>query len=141
MAIDAEAAGMDAFMDKPFRLEDLTAVYIKLLERGHPSQRKTSTHQTKESPHVAVISTTDRLIRNVTPNAKIFVNVSEFDDVVAPQIVGDSSSLAGTSPTGIAVAAVAASESERKRMSGSVSPPVRSGSGIIPNSSKVHAAN
>ena len=143
MAVDAEAAGMDAFMDKPFRLEELTAVYVKLLERDNRNQRVVSTYQMKESlgkdSSLGAVISADRLIRNITPNAKIFVDSHEFDDVVASQIVGDASSLAGTSP--IIAVAVAASECNEKRMSGTVLPPSRSGSGIYPNSSKVHAAN
>ena len=46
MAVDAEEAGMDAFMVKPFKLEELTAVYIKLLERNHRNQRDIPTRPT-----------------------------------------------------------------------------------------------
>ena len=97
MAVDAEEAGMDAFMDKPFKLEELTAVYIKLLKRDNRNQL--SIRQTTYAR--GDVARRPRLIRNVTPNAKIFVDAAEVDDVIALQVGGDSTSSQqdGTSST------------------------------------------
>ena len=148
MAVDAEEAGMDAFMDKPFKLEELTAVYTKLLERNHRNQRNHSTRQPTVLPGVdtdtpsglGVVARGPRSIRKVTPNAKIFVDASELDDVVASQVVGDSTFLEqnGTAPT----AAVAVLESE---WIGKVENGTVNGIGMVnevmSNNAKVHAAN
>ena len=94
MAVDAEEAGMDAFMDKPFKLEEITAVYIKLLERETQSTPSVDT-----APLHGVVAHGPRSIYNVTKNAKIFIDASELDEMIASQIIGDSMSLEGTSLT------------------------------------------
>ena len=153
MAVEAEEAGMDAFMNKPFKLEELTALYNKILVRYDRNQQDTSTQQatvthgvTQETPSLMVVRG-PRSIRNVTPNAKIFVDASELDDIIASQMGDDFSSLEqnGSSPT-VAVA-VAVSESEWKT---AVSEKPATGnsndtgngmvSGIKYNNAKVHAA-
>ena len=109
MAVEAEEAGMDAFMEKPFRLEELTAVYVKLLERDNRTQRDGSAPPgVNTSLGIAVRS--HRSIRNITPNAKIFIDSDEFDNITATQIDGETSLLEqdGTPPT------TAMSVSERK---------------------------
>ena len=88
IAIDAEEAGMDAFMNKPFKLDELTAVYTKLLENDHLSTRTTIV--TPTSIDKSRVSG-PRLIRKITPNAKIFVN--EMDDLTVSQMNGDVSVL------------------------------------------------
>ena len=109
MAIDAEEAGMDAFMDKPFKLEELTAVYIKLLERDHRNQCDRSIRTTTLTPGVDTdtVARGPRSLCNVTKNAKIFVDVDELHDMIASQIDTTIVSLGmeqdGTSPT-VAVA-------------------------------------
>ena len=154
MAVDAEEAGMDAFMDKPFKLEELTAVYTKLLERNHRNQRNHSTRQPTVLPGVdtdtpsglGVVARGPRSIRKVTPNVKIFVDASEVDDVTASPMGGDISSLEqdGASPTVALV--VSESEWEGKGEAGPVQPPNRNGSddGMISvikhHNAKVYAA-
>ena len=146
MAVDAEEAGMDAFMNKPFKLEELAAVYVKILERHNRKQRDISTRQITSTPSTDAISqAVRRSIRNVTPNAKIFVDPSEFDDTSISQLGGASSSLErnGSSPT------VAVLESEWKGMmeTGQVQPTTGfstangMNSGITSNNAKEHAAN
>ena len=109
MAVEAEEAGMDAFMEKPFRLEELTAVYIKLLERENRNQRVVSAVQPiltsgLDTGTLGAVprGSTSRSIRNITKNAKIFVDASEFefDDAIASQVGVNTSELAqdGTSP-------------------------------------------
>ena len=119
MAVDAEEAGMDAFMDKPFKLEELTAVYIKLLERENRNQRDIPTQPTAvplgvdtDTPSgLGVVARGPRSIRKVTPNVKIFVDASEVDDVTASPMGGDISSLEqyGSST----IAAVVVQESDK----------------------------
>ena len=129
MAVDAEEAGMDAFMDKPFKLEELTAVYVKLLEGENRHQRDRATlppTRTQsidiDTPPLGTVAG-PRLIRNVTPNAKIFVDASESDDMMIISHVGSDIS----SPT----VAVAVSESELKGKveASPVQPPTGSSSG------------
>ena len=89
MAIDAEEAGMDAFMEKPFKLEELTAVYTKILERDH----RHANHQTTLTPGVdteslGVVVCGPRSICKVTLNAKIFVDASELGEMIASQTGG-----------------------------------------------------
>ena len=137
MAVDAEAAGMDAFMDKPFRLEELTAVYIKLMERDQRNQRELSSRETPQavtsSADIGVVARGPRSSFNVTKNAKIFVDAGDLKSMRASQD--------GTSP----IVAVAVTESERKGkvVNGPDEPVIASGSGSGTNhsSSRVHAAN
>ena len=52
MAVDAEEAGMDAFMNKPFKLEELSAVYVKLLARDQKNQYDLTTCETASTPGI-----------------------------------------------------------------------------------------
>ena len=84
MAVEAEEAGMDAFMEKPFRLEELTALYIKLLERDNRNQRDNFTRPGVDTlgvdtPWPTAVVRRQRLIRNVTPSTKIFIDASQQD--------------------------------------------------------------
>ena len=92
MAIDAKEADMDAFMEKPFKLDELTAVYINLLARDQRNQGDiTGTPGVDAGPtSLRAITRGRRSIRNVTPNAKIFVDASESNAVVASQAVGST---------------------------------------------------
>ena len=54
MAVDAEEAEMDACMNKPFKLAELTAVYAKILECDNRNQRDLSTHRTTVTPGVDI---------------------------------------------------------------------------------------
>ena len=155
MAVDAEEAGMDAFMDKPFKLEELTAVYIKLLERENRNQRDIPTQPTAvplgvdtDTPSgLGVVARGPRSIRKVTPNVKIFVDASEVDDVTASPMGGDISSLEQDGSS--TIAAVVVQESDKKGMVETVTaqPSAGSGSGngmiggIKNNSAKVYAVN
>ena len=152
MAVDAEEAGMDAFMDKPFKLEELIAVYTKILVRDNQNQRVVSASQTAASSGVDVdslgaIVRGPRSVCNVTKNAKIFIDASELNDMFASQMAVDKCSLEqdGTLPT-IAVV-VSESEWKGKLETGPAQLPTGSGIGsdmiseIKLNSAKVHAAN
>ena len=152
MAVDAEEAGMDAFMDKPFKLEELTAVYTKLLERNHRNQRDIPTHQSTGTPGVdtdpsslGTAARGPRSIRKVTPNAKIFVDANEL-------MVGDTSPLEQVGTFPIAAVAVldwkhakTAQQSTSEHFQTSTGTGDVSGndmvSGIMSNNAKVHAAN
>ena len=152
MAVDAEDAGMDAFMDKPFKLEDLTAVYIKILERD----QRHSNHQSTVTPSIVDVSSllgvvvrAHRSIRNVTPNAKIFIDASELDYMV-PALIGGNSSLLeqdGTSPTvAVAVPERKVATMADKPATCHVQPPtecvsVNSMINGITQNAKVHVAN
>ena len=102
MAVDAEEAGMDAFMDKPFKLEELTAVYVKLLEIQNQNQGDQFTCLTTRTPGddtdtlslgTVPVARRHRSIRSVTPSAKIFIDAGEWDDIIASHGGGDSSLL------------------------------------------------
>ena len=135
MAVDAEEAGMDAFMEKPFKLEELTAVYIKLLERDQRNQREQSSRETSQavtsSADTGVVAGVPRSSFNVTKNAKIFVDAGDLKSICASQD--------GTSP----IVAVAVTESERKgkMVTCPDEPIIVSGSRMNHSSSRVHAAN
>ena len=152
MAVDAEEAGMDAFMDKPFKLEELTAVYIKLLERDHRNnQRDTSTHQTTVVQDVntvvlGAVVHNPRSIYKVTPNAKIFIDASELNDMLATHMIGDATSLEQDGTLPAAAAVMSKAEWKGKVETGSVQALTGSGNGNvlmtgITRNAKVHAAN
>ena len=156
MAVDAEEAGMDAFMDKPFKLEELTAVYTKLLARDNQSTRPTTGTpgvDTQAAPLLGAVARGPRSIYNVTKNAKIFIDAGELDDISASQTGGATSSLEqdGASPTYFMVVAEGnvAKISDKTAAAGYAQPPLTGGdgsgngmiSGIKLTSAKVHAAN
>lgn len=115
MAIDAEAAGMDAFMEKPFKLEELIAVYIKLMERDRQSTVRPDIDAVTSSIEPTSRS---RSIWNVTKNVKIFVDANELNDMTSLQTGDDSSSLHldGTLP-GVSVNAIFTDSSNGNGMS------------------------
>lgn len=134
MAVDAEAAGMDAFMDKPFKLEELTAVYIKLMERDQRNQRELTTRETPQTmtsiADTGIVALGPRLSFNVTKNAKIFVDA------------GDLKSIRASQDCTLPVVAVALTESDRqeKVVTGPGETTIVNGINHN-NSSRVHAAN
>ena len=143
MAVEAEEAGMDAFMNKPFKLEELTALYNKILVRYDRNQQDTSTQQatvthgvTQETPSLMVVRG-PRSIRNVTPNAKIFVDASELDGMITSQMCGDSLSLEqdGTLPAA-AVAVLECTVASMGEKTGHLQLPAGKH-----NSGKVHVVN
>ena len=127
MAVDAEESGMDAFMVKPFKLEELTAVYIKLLERNHRNQRDIPTRPT---PVTHGVDTAD------TPTLG-----------TASHMGGGKSSLEEEETSPSVAVVVSESEWNGKGETGQVQPPTGSGSGkgiisgIKHNNAKVHATN
>ena len=144
MAVDAEEAGMDAFMNKPFKLEELAALYVKILERHNRKQRDISTRQITATPGVDTISIPletivcgPRSICNVTPNAKIFVDASELDGMITSQMCGDSLSLEqdGTLPAA-AVAVLECTVASMGEKTGHLQLPAGKH-----NSGKVHVVN
>ena len=68
IAIEAEEAGMDAFMNKPFKLDDLTIIYPKILECRQRELLNVSLKSTGDDTTVV-----PRMIKPITTNAKIFV--------------------------------------------------------------------
>ena len=89
IAVEAEEAGMDAFMEKPFKLDDLAMIYPKILECR---ERESSGMSLKTAGADATTTIVPRLIRPITTNAKIFVNSAASSGRSSPHMDKSSSS-------------------------------------------------
>ena len=143
ITVEAEEAGMDAFMDKPFKLEELTAVYTKLLEMNNQRDHASFGSIGIDTPSPGVTGRTPRSIRNITSNARIFVDAKELDDLSASAspIDGDPTSVEQKGTSTKTLSTVGASDPElrgkvvtvtEKPMTGQnqLPPITRAGSGI-----------
>ena len=145
MAVDAEEAGMDAFLEKPFKLEELTAVYIKLLERDRRNQRDLSSRQLAVATGIEAGTITlgplalgPRSIRKITPNAKIFVDSKEFDDMIAYDSLKHDRLLPPIAGTVSESERIGKGKEAEINSAGHILPDI--GSGLNRNSTKVYAS-